>query len=62
MEKHIDRYGYENAIESQFNKFDISAKLAVGKELLPKLQMFWEIQRIQFLFSLFKNTLPMSVY
>ena len=34
---------YENAIESQFNKFDISAKFAVGKELLPKLQMFWEI-------------------
>lgn len=41
--KTYDRYGYENAIESQFNKFDISAKLAVGKELLPKLQMFWEI-------------------
>ena len=41
--KTYDIYGYENASESQFNKFDISAKFAVGKELLPKLQMFWEI-------------------
>lgn len=41
--KTYDLYGYENISESQFNNFDISAKLAVGKELLPKLQMFWEI-------------------
>ena len=41
--KTYDIYGYENASESQFNKLDISAKLAVGKEILPKLQMFWEI-------------------
>ena len=31
-------YGYEDL----FNQFDIGAKLAVGKELLPRLQMFWE--------------------
>lgn len=41
--KTYDMYGYENASESQFNQFDIGAKLAVGKELLPKLQMFWEL-------------------
>ena len=41
--KTLDIYGYENISDSQFNNFDISAKLAVGKELFPKLQMFWEI-------------------
>ena len=43
-----DMYGYENITKSQFNKFDISMKFAIGKDLLPKLQMFWE----------FSNTIP----
>ena len=46
--KTFDMYGYENIIESQFNKFDFSMKFAIGKELLPRLQMFWE----------FSNTIP----
>ena len=59
--KTYDRYGYENAIESQFNKFDISAKLAVGKELLPKLQMFWEITNTIPLFPIQEHPAYVSI-
>ena len=44
-----DMYGYENTSESEFNQFDIGTKLAGGKELLPRLQFFWEIS----------NTIPL---
>ena len=59
--KTYDRYGYENASESQFNKFDISAKLAVGKELLPKLQMFWEITNTIPLFPIQEHPAYVSI-
>ena len=45
----FDRYGYENESESQFNQFDIGAKFAIGKEIFPRIQMFWE----------FSNTIPL---
>ena len=59
--KTYDIYGYENASESQFNKFDISAKLAVGKEILPKLQMFWEITNTIPLFPIQEHPAYVSI-
>ncbi len=38
-----DRFGYVDANLSQFEQFDIGAKFAVGKEILPKLHFFWEL-------------------
>mgnify|MGYP004195079309 FL=1 len=59
--KTYDLYGYENVSESQFNKFDISAKLAVGKELFPKLQMFWEVTNTIPLFPVQEHPAYMSI-
>ena len=59
--KTYDIYGYENASESQFNKLDISAKLAVGKEILPKLQMFWEITNTIPLFPIQEHPAYVSI-
>ena len=59
--KTYDLYGYENVSESKFNKFDISAKLAVGKELLPKLQMFWEVTNTIPLFPVQEHPAYMSI-
>lgn len=41
--KTYDFYGFQNTSESHFNQFDIGAKFALGKEVLPKLQMYWEL-------------------
>lgn len=38
-----NRFGYVDANLSQFEQFDIGAKFAVGKEILPKLHFFWEL-------------------
>ena len=38
-----DRFGYADANLSQFEQFDIGAKFAIGKEILPKLHFFWEL-------------------
>ena len=59
--KTYDIYGYENASESQFNQFDIGAKLAIGKELLPKLQMFWEITNTIPLFPIQEHPVYVSI-
>ena len=59
--KTYDKYGNEYASESQFNQFDISAKLAVGKELLPKLQMFWEISNTIPLFPIQEHPAYVSI-
>tara|TARA_Y100001933_G_C18764831_1_gene465630 strand:- start:120 stop:707 length:588 start_codon:yes stop_codon:yes gene_type:complete len=59
--KTYDKYGNEYAIESQFNRFDIGAKLAVGKELLPKLQMFWEISNTIPLFPIQEHPAYVSI-
>ena len=59
--KTYDMYGDENASESQFNRFDIGAKLAVGKELLPKFQMFWEISNTIPLFPIQEHPVYVSI-
>ncbi len=59
--KTYDIYSYENVSESQFNRFDISAKLAVGKEILPKLQMFWEITNTIPLFPIQEHPAYVSI-
>lgn len=41
--KTYDPYVYEDGNLGQFEQFDIGAKLAVGKEVLPKLHFFWEL-------------------
>lgn len=41
--KNYDIYGYEDVTKSDYNKFDIGAKLAAGIKLKPRLFMFWEI-------------------
>ena len=41
--KTYDIYGYEDVTKSDYNKFDIGAKLAAGIKLKPSLFMFWEI-------------------
>ena len=38
-----DYYGLKDQSKSDFSKFDIGAKMALGKELMPKLFMFWEL-------------------
>lgn len=38
-----DQFGYVDANLSQFEQFDIGAKFAIGKEILPKLHFFWEL-------------------
>ena len=38
-----DQFGYADANLSQFEQFDIGAKFAIGKEILPKLHFFWEL-------------------
>ena len=35
-----DRFGYVDANLSQFEQFDIGAKFAIGKEILPKSYFF----------------------
>ncbi len=41
--KTYDIYGYKDVTKSDYNKFDIGAKLAAGIKLKPRLFMFWEI-------------------
>lgn len=45
--KTLDYYG-ENPEMSDFKKFDIGAKFALGRQLMPRLYMFWE----------YSNTIP----
>lgn len=59
--KIYDIYGYENVNESEFDQYDIGAKLAVGKELLPKLQMFWEITNTIPLFPIQEHPVYVSI-
>ena len=59
--KTYDKYGNEFVSESQFNQFDIGAKLAVGKKLLPKLQMFWEISNTIPLFPIQEHPAYVSI-
>ena len=42
-----DRFGYVDANLSQFEQFDIGAKFAIGKEILPKLH--YKLQSSAFL-------------
>ncbi|MBC8410885.1 MAG: hypothetical protein H8E12_19545 [Rhodobacteraceae bacterium] len=57
-----DYYGFEDPSKNDFNKFDIGAKLSLGKELMPKLFMFWEISNTIPFFPIQEHPAYISIF